>query len=278
MNVEEAKDNIGKEVVLDESTKPYGNCESYFPDSDNKRLESIPVFVIHNVDCEGDVRLKYKGEWDEDRHWGYIHPRHLKLKEQDMNYKIRVTPETSKEVQELFFELGFEWANGKDIFYSEYMKILYVEDCQIFYRESLEPVDGEYKEITLPQLRDMAVLKCNDVSDANRTDNVSKFYIGDSKVYQYHDSTWIECNLIGRNLKEIKKPKPQMTWKDAIIAKFEGKKVEVNNGEYWMDIAVCCIQDLEDFKEFRLKPKTVKLESREYSEEELLKLIEELRK
>ena len=272
MNIEEAKANIGKEVVLDESTKPYtfishlsGVIKKCSQPNDDQ------VFTIHNTEEIGNVLVI-----GTDAH--RIHPRHLKLKEKPMNYKIRVTPETSKEVQELFFELGFEWANGKDIFYSEYMKILYVEDCQIFYRESLEPVDGEYKEITLPQLRDMAVLKCNDVSDANRTDNVSKFYIGDSKVYQYHDSTWIECNLIGRNLKEIKKPKPQMTWKDAIIAKFEGKKVEVNNGEYWMDIGVCCIQDLEDFKEFRLKPKTVKLEYREYAEEELLKLIEELRK
>ena len=40
-----------------------------------------------------------------------------------------------------------------------------------------------YKEITLPELRDLVVLKRNDVGDATHTDGHYNFYVGKDKNY-----------------------------------------------------------------------------------------------
>ena len=135
---------------------------------------------------------------------------------------------------------------------------------------------GKYQEINLPQLRDMVVLKRNDVSDANQenTMTATKFYVSnDDEIYEYINSAWQKSKC---EKKYLKPKESQMTWQDALIAKADGKEVEVTDGEYWCDISVCCIQDLEDFKGFRLKPKTVTLEARPYTKEELLKIAGEM--
>ena len=64
----------------------------------------------------------------------------------DKNYKVRVTPEQSRQIQELAFELGFEWYfSGKQILHAEicnlvlnnnYMVLSYFENNKKFYADT----------------------------------------------------------------------------------------------------------------------------------------------
>lgn len=94
------------------------------------------------------------------------------------NLKIKVSSEAeSKEVQELFFELGYGW-HGKGKLVSYLDKILsndfgwlvlwkpsYLTNTVIQMGSGFE----DCKEITLQELRDMVVLKRNDVVDATHS-------------------------------------------------------------------------------------------------------------
>ena len=65
----------------------------------------------------------------------------------DKNYKVRVTPEQSRQIQELAFELGFEWYfSGKQILHAEicnlvlnnnYMVLSYFENNKKFYADTM---------------------------------------------------------------------------------------------------------------------------------------------
>ena len=88
------------------------------------------------------------------------------------NYKIRVNSEAeSKEAQELFFELGYEKGVCSTGGYpaliiatpeSRFQKTPYSSRATSLNHEA----HSQYKEITLPDLRDLVVLKRNDVGDA----------------------------------------------------------------------------------------------------------------
>ena len=149
MNLEEAKANIGKEVVLDESTKPY-KC----PLNGTHNFGSNVYGVIECVkNSYVKVRLKVGNRIN-------IMPKHLKIKEQPMqNYKIKVTPETSEEVQKLFFALGYQWRNIRRTLISIGNEYLYTGELRLMSLDSNNADDC--KEITLPQLRDLVVLKRN---------------------------------------------------------------------------------------------------------------------
>lgn len=97
------------------------------------------------------------------------------------NLKIRVTNEQeSKEVQELFFELGFEWKYkniGRKYHKDDSVGFLYADDGCITTGEKttgenyFENHTESHKEITLPELRDLVVLKRNDKNDRNVIDS-----------------------------------------------------------------------------------------------------------
>ena len=290
MNLEEAKANIGKEFVLDESTKPYtfishlsGVIKKCSQPNDDQ------VFTIHNTEEIGNVLVR-----GTDAH--RIHPRHIKLKEKPMNYKIRVTPETSTEVQELFFALGFEWGSGRTHYYHPSMDIIFVDDDGMFFREKSEVMPkGEYQEITLPQLRDMVVLKRNDMNDATHKDSYGRLWIiGDNVQYLWNldSKSWKETqpmNLTFKELKNIehisietiindKECQKEMTWQDALRAVADGKEIQQYCLDCWVDINQHIEFSLYHFKngKFRLKPKTVTLEAGQYTKEELLKIAGEI--
>lgn len=91
-----------------------------------------------------------------------------------MNYKIRVNSEAeSKDVQGLFFELGYKWFSGGN--QVQHLK----QSCSSSFGYLVAWSSGcftdviqcgcgneDAKEITLPDLRDMVVLKRNNTSDA----------------------------------------------------------------------------------------------------------------
>ena len=135
-----------------------------------------------------------------------------------MNYKIRVANEAeSKEVQELFFELGYGWrgVNPRNSIFipkklKEYFIINYekTKDMQLSGVFDNSETLKTHKEITIPQLKDMVVLKRNDVSDATHTDGHYSFYVGKDKNYFFSscDKAWRGTWKNVEILKPIEKP------------------------------------------------------------------------
>lgn len=128
------------------------------------------------------------------------------------NLKIRVNNESeSKEAQELFFELGYKWNNLHGYFdLSKYTNIIRGHNTSEM-TQSIESdiLYKECKEITLPELRDLVVLKRNSIEDATHkgsiTDNV--YYVSsDEEVYRFESSAWCFSTVIVADLKPIEKP------------------------------------------------------------------------
>ena len=102
-----------------------------------------------------------------------------------MNYKIKVGSEAeSEEAQCLFFELGGCWATcGRS--YNDMVElgdyVFLTDSSMLNYGLGI----GK-EEITIPQLKDMVVLKRNDVSDATHTDQYGDkwaFLLGEWNFY-----------------------------------------------------------------------------------------------
>lgn len=122
------------------------------------------------------------------------------------NYKVKVNNEAeSREAQELFFELGASWCFGKEI--NEDLPhnreiVLHNSGTQLFWAHVYEHKNfDDAKEITLPQLKDMVVLKRNNIKDATHTDQDDwKWYIG-AKSYVWNTGNagqlnrWDESHL-----------------------------------------------------------------------------------
>lgn len=274
MNLEEAKANIGKEVVLDESTKPYKNGTLILLISSNDFIKGILLDVDHYSTAKVDTL---------DGFHLFINIEHLKLKEQPMqNYKIKVTPETSAEVQELFFELGCKWYSGTREVKHQGQSFLFVNDrYQIEHDNDLECFElDEGEEINLPQLRDIVVLKRNYVGDAThiqKNDKSNKYYVGDS-VYNFN-GVWVKTTIsksdISGCLKSISNKDKEMTWEDALDAVKDGKAVEVKNIS-WFDINDLNLGQIKKGKAFRIKPQTIHIDSGDYTKEDLLKIAGEM--
>ncbi|MGK7779504.1 hypothetical protein ACSRDO_19455, partial [Acinetobacter baumannii] len=85
------------------------------------------------------------------------------------NYKIKVKDEAeSKEAQELFVKLGFEKTGFSCDEFPCYLAT-WEGGFSDYVLDSLS-VSRERKELTLPQLRDLVVLKRGDVKDATHRD------------------------------------------------------------------------------------------------------------
>ncbi|EHU2214925.1 hypothetical protein AB2R53_18615 [Acinetobacter baumannii] len=208
------------------------------------------------------------------------------------NYKIKVNDEAeSKEAQELFFELGYSWlCCGK--YYNRignYTFITAYPDEMLLRMGWGGDTD---KELTLPQLRDLVVLKRNDVKDATHTGTGdSKYYVdsnGDS--YIHNSIIWTEWKLDISILKPIKKHLETATGRfdengehhltfskgseekdpalisidDVWKAFWKEQKVQYSfdDDNNWQDdIESLKIEDIKSgHYQFRLKPQTIKVE------------------
>ena len=187
------------------------------------------------------------------------------------NYKIRVNNEAeSKEAQELFFELGYSWP-GCEKYYNRignYTFITAYPDEMLLRMGWGGDTD---KEITLPQLRDVVVLKRNDVKDANyRSKSVlDGFYFKscDGVFYFMFEGKWVRSTInTDEGLEPIAKGSDLISGADALRALADGEEVEYQNKVdlegIWFDITESNILDIftNDRFIFRLKPQTVKLE------------------
>lgn len=131
------------------------------------------------------------------------------------NYKVKVGSEAeSKEVQGLFFELGGGWGNGRAVVENTKSECLFLTDSSCITHTPF--VDNyfykhEAKELTISQLKDMVVLKRNDVADATHGNlGGQKGYLTCENVeyfWNYFDKKWnkISLTFIGYGLKPITK-------------------------------------------------------------------------
>lgn len=122
------------------------------------------------------------------------------------NLKIRINSENeSKEAQELFFELGYKWIGIGSTYYKTSPSFEYITA----YGEGKTLAQGHgidaEKEITIPQLRDMVILKRNDPKDANVYQDgdiqcLYELYLTNDGVLYFHHhgkKEWFLSNLNG---------------------------------------------------------------------------------
>lgn len=121
--------------------------------------------------------------------------------------KIKVSSESeSKEAQELFFELGYDFYFGGKLVCNTNLMLIAANSNGLLSNILNDGVN--YKEITLQQLHDLVVLKRNSVEDATHTDsNKLKYYIGDSRYILTIDG-WKECII--NDLSELKTIEKEM--------------------------------------------------------------------
>ncbi len=191
------------------------------------------------------------------------------------NYKIKVNDEAeSKEAQELFFELGYSW-QGCGKYYNRIGNYAFIT---AYPDEMLLRMGwGGYtdKELTLPQLRDLVVLKRNDVKDATHRDKQqNSIYLTSDKVIYYWQGEWCKSainksndyeNYIANSLTPITQPQDPalISGADVLRALADGKEVEgfSEENEEWIPIVYFSVQEVVNgLYKFRLKPQTIKLE------------------
>lgn len=191
------------------------------------------------------------------------------------NYKIKVNDEAeSKEAQELFFELGYSWL-GCGKYYNHignYTFITAYPDEMLLRMGWGGDTD---KELTLPQLRDLVVLKRGDVKDATHTGTGdSKYYVdsnGDS--YIHNSIIWTEWKLDISILKPITQTQdPALISGDVALANVHKCIVQYLHDDepygrwttitdnLWSQYHLGMFLDPDTKFKFRFKPQTIKVE------------------
>ncbi|WP_025467876.1 hypothetical protein, partial [Acinetobacter baumannii] len=154
------------------------------------------------------------------------------------NYKIKVKDEAeSKEAQVLFEQLGY--SNGQ----SKRFGFVYTQNGEIGC-DSIEHWDyynDLCQELTLPQLRDLVVLKRNDVKDATHRDKQqNSIYLTSDKVIYYWDAEWLNSainksndyeNYIANSLTPITQPQDPalISGDEAKLAWANGVDIQIKN-------------------------------------------------
>ena len=136
------------------------------------------------------------------------------------NLKVKVSSEAeSKEAQELFFKLGYEkGVCSVGCYPAVIVAMLFGLYKATPYSSRATSMDNEahryFKEITIPQLRDLVVLKRNSIDDATHTDGHYSFYVGKDKNYFFSScdkawrGTWKNVDILKPiEKKEMKEPK-----------------------------------------------------------------------
>ncbi|MEF0645980.1 hypothetical protein [Acinetobacter nosocomialis] len=192
------------------------------------------------------------------------------------NYKIKVKNEAeSKEAQELFFELGFQWyKEDKGVFWETTSGFIFANGNTKLLMGGVFMDADAYAPVTLPQLRDLVVLKRNDVNDATHRDKRDEsIYLTSDKVIYYWQGEWCKSainksndyeNYIANSLTPITQPQDPalISGADALRALADGKEVEFKHDtQGWVPCLGLNIERvLGGWHQMRLKPQTIKLE------------------
>ncbi|EXE01436.1 hypothetical protein HN281_09550 [Acinetobacter baumannii] len=191
------------------------------------------------------------------------------------NYKIKVKDEASAdEARDLFKKIGYQPDNSSYEPYVGWVAV-FEDGSGSFYRHNMNL--DECVEITIAQLRDLVVLKRNDVKDATHRDKQqNSIYLTSDKVIYYWQGEWCKSainksndyeNYIANSLTPIAQPQDPalISGAEAKLAWANGVDIQIKN--------VNCVNwyDLDESKynldifdnvrvDFRLKPQTIKLE------------------
>ena len=167
------------------------------------------------------------------------------------NLKIRVNGEAeSKEAQELFFELGYQWAYkniGKDIFYKKENIFLYADkggNLRTGTKENKTHFNCWFATfVSLPKLRDLVVLKRNNVGDASHI-NCNGQYMYEASSgdwYLYHNNAWKSDGVdIDDMPKPIEKPMKEYLRKnndgEYILEVTDEREAQEPHAKHWIEI------------------------------------------
>lgn len=181
------------------------------------------------------------------------------------NYKVRVNNEAeSKEAQELFFELGATLGNG------DHHAVMVPGICGIaniageinfIFNESVF-IDIIAKELTFPKLRDLVVLKRNNVNDATHEDNGHRYYTASNgNLYGFMNGKWLQFD--GCKSPTFTQIKKSETMKEYLNEKYElitapESEAKEPHAKGWLKVpegsgAYCQYRKGEDDNEFFLK-------------------------
>ncbi|MFK7219128.1 hypothetical protein ABBY91_17470 [Acinetobacter baumannii] len=182
------------------------------------------------------------------------------------NYKIKVKDEAeSKEAQELLKQLGFQEEGFTGIGLPCYLATWNGGYADYYFGSLSEGRKRE--ELTLPQLRDLVVLKRNDVKDATHNNfrtNTPYLKQGENEYYMLNGE-WVLSNC-PNDLEPINKPQDPalISGADAIDAIKAKKEVEYCGegiNDSWLSAETLpVVYFLTDSFRFRIKPQTIKLE------------------
>ena len=106
------------------------------------------------------------------------------------NYEVKVNNwDESKEVQELYIALGATC--GVEQITSRWVCLYYK---LITFYDLLPNVN--FKQVTIQQLRDLVVLKRNDINDANYESESGnrKYYLTDTEFFKFINDTWVNID------------------------------------------------------------------------------------
>lgn len=192
------------------------------------------------------------------------------------NYKIINTH--TNEIIKALNDLGYVWTPKKFDEQDCLLKahwILAKEKGGIAYSSGTH-IDSPlvFTELTLPQLRDLVVLKRNDVKDATHRDKRDEsIYLTSDKVIYYWQGEWCKSainksndyeNYIANSLTPIAQPQDPalISGADALRALADGKEVEFKHDtQGWVTCLGLNIERvLGGWHQMRLKPQTIKLE------------------
>lgn len=153
------------------------------------------------------------------------------------NYKIKVNNEAeSKDAQEMFFELGFGWWRG-DIkktrnTYASYIYCYKISKGMTFGYSDESFYNHKNKEITLPHLRDLVVLKRNSIDDASFKDTFGDIWYVDStnNYWMFENDIWREAEKPLFKLEQIKK-EGEVKMKEYLDTNYELRSVKQTSGD-----------------------------------------------
>lgn len=181
------------------------------------------------------------------------------------NYKIKVKDEASAdEARDLFKKIGYQPDNSSYEPYVGWVAV-FEDGSGSFYRHNMNL--DECVEITIAQLRDLVVLKRNDVKDATHQDKYDaslKYVYLNGEWYEWING-WMSGCINPAKLTPITQPQDPalISGADAIDALKAKKEVEYCGegiNDSWLSAETLpIIYFLNDSFKFRLKPTTLKV-------------------
>ena len=148
------------------------------------------------------------------------------------NYKVRVNNwDESKEVQDLFFELGGDFYFGGKLHCNTHLGLVTINKDGLM--ANIELGGFDYVEISLQYLRDLVVLKRNDGNDASFKDTFGDIWYVDStnSYWMFENDIWREAEEPLFKLEPIKKEGEVKMKKKEYIAKISGYWVSIDSDE-----------------------------------------------